>query len=78
MKLSKYTLDDFSGGFSAHTGDDTMESKYTPNSYNVEALGGSLKTMPGCSKYIDSEIINNDRKYYAVQFFVYYLSLIHI
>ena len=72
MKLSKYTLDDFSGGFSAHTGDDTMESKYTPNSYNVEALGGSLKTMPGCSKYIDSEIINNDRKYYAVQFFVYY------
>ncbi len=72
MKLYKYTLDDFSGGFSAQMNSDSMDNGYTPNSYNVEALGGTLKTMNGYSKYITTAIIDNETQYYPVRFPVYY------
>lgn len=72
MKLYKYTLDDFSGGFSAQTNSDSMESGYTPNSYNVEALGGSLKTVKGYSKYIADSIVSSGNTYYPMRFLVHY------
>lgn len=72
MKKIKYKLDDFGGGFSASVREDAMHAGFTTDSYNVEALNGSLKTMHGCSLYIDGDLIYENRKYYPMQFMIKY------
>lgn len=72
MKLNVVTLNDFSVGFDASCVEDTMSMGSTPNSYNVLALDGSLKTMEGYFKYIDQPISYNGNIYVPRYIMPYY------
>ncbi len=72
MKLKKYTLDDFSDGFIADRAEDTMELSQTPYLSNVDTVSGSMKTVNGSVRYIDDDIVYNEKKYYPLIPMVYY------
>ncbi len=74
MNLVKYTLDDFSMGFMANMSSDVMKTGATPNSYNVEALRGTLKTVKGFSYTMTDEIIYGGETYTPEQLMTYYSS----